>query len=71
MPSTPFFAYKAWPAALALSISSSLPVYLVPVVLSIVSQYAFVAFVAFSKIELRSLFVSLFLSLHFNSAPAL
>ena len=71
MPFPPSFAYKVWPAALALSVSSSLPVYFVPIVLSIVSQYAFVAFVAFSKIELRSLFVSLFLSLHFNSATAL
>lgn len=69
MPSPPTIAYKAWSAALALSASSSLPVYLVPVVLPIVSQYAFVAF---SKTELHSfIFVSSFLSLQFNPAHPL
>lgn len=68
MPSHSSVAYKALSAALVLSVSSSLPVYLVLVVLRIVSQYAFVAF---SKTELHSLFVSLFLFLYFNSTRAL
>ena len=69
MPFPPTVAYKALPAALALSASSSLPVYLVPVVLSIVSRYAFVAC---SKTELHSfIFVSPFLSLLFNPAHPL
>ena len=56
VPSPPTVAYKTLPAALALSVSSSLPVYLVPVILPIVSQYAFVAFVAFRNTELHILF---------------
>ncbi len=40
MPSPPIVAYKALSAALALSVSSFLPVYLGPVVMPIVSQDA-------------------------------
>ena len=39
----PVFSYKAWPAALVLSVSSSLPVYRALVVVSIAWQYAFFA----------------------------
>jgi len=56
MPSPPTVAYKAWSTALALSVSSSIPAYLVPVALPIDSQCAFVAS---SKTELHSTFVSL------------
>lgn len=44
MPSPTTVTFKALSAALALSLSSSLPVHLVPFVLLIVSQYAFAAF---------------------------
>ncbi len=66
MPSPPTVAYKALSAALALSASSFLPVYLGLVGLLIVWQYAF----ALSKTELHPLFVSLFLPLPFDSAYA-
>jgi len=39
----PVFSYKAWPAALVLSISSSLPVYRALVVVPIIWQYVFFA----------------------------
>jgi hypothetical protein len=39
----PVFSYKAWPAALVRSVSSSLPVYRALDVVPIVSQYAFFA----------------------------
>lgn len=60
--------YKALSAALTLSVCFFLSVYLVLIVLSIVLQYAFIAF---SKTELHSLFESLFLFLCFNSAHTL
>ncbi len=41
--SAPSVSYKAWPAALVLSVSSSLPVYRAPVVLPVVQQYAWFA----------------------------
>ena len=39
----PVFSYKAWPAALVLSVSSSIPVYCTLVAVSIAWQYAFFA----------------------------
>lgn len=67
----PTVAYKAWSAALALSVASSIPAYLVPVALPVDSQCAFVAF---SKIELHSPFVSHSLTvppLYFCPRPSL
>ena len=58
MPSPPTVAYKAWLIAFAFFAFSSLPVYLVPVVLLIISQYASIAS---STIELRFYSVFLFL----------